>query len=67
MTSFRHRHLHEIFDRQAEERLAVRHSLAIAGVFFSALITAALAVGLSAAPESPRFSIASAMSLGAQP
>ena len=67
MSSFRHRHLHEIFDARAEERLAVQRSLAIAGVFFSALITAAIVVGLTAEPDKASFSIASAVSASTQP
>ncbi len=58
MTGFRHRHLHEIIDRSADEREAVRRSLSLTAVFFSALTAAAVIVGLSSAPMEGRFQTA---------
>jgi|GEM_PF-4921824 len=50
MERWRHRHLHEIFDGRSEERAAIRHSLAIAGIFFSALLAAVFVIAATHTP-----------------
>ena len=50
MERWRHRHLHEIFDGRSDERAAIRHSLTIAGIFFSALLAAVSVIAVTHTP-----------------